>query len=232
MRKRWQKVMWAGVAVAVVAVAVMVALVVHGLRNLGADDRVAPKPDAPKAGAPKAGAPKAGAPKAGAPKADAPKECLGTRPVGSLPAAADGSPLERVLARIDELARQQPYTAVFTGLSVDEDRRTADVWRIPSTAFDDEVCGSAVEGVTVRLHDTDVDRGTLDRLSDRIADDIRRWDGTFEMREVGVDERGFVHVGVDDPGTAGPIIEKAYGESDSRYIRVEYVGQAEPADAA
>ncbi|MFC8518950.1 hypothetical protein [Streptomyces sp. NPDC057257] len=221
MRKRWQKVMWAGVAVAVVAVAVMVALVVLGLRNLGADDRVAPKPDAAKPGAPKAGAP----------KADAPKECVGTRPLGSLP-AADGSPLERVLAHIDELARQQPYTAVFTGLSVDEDRRTADVWRIPSTAFDDEVCGSAVEGVTVRLHATDVDRGTLDRLSDRIADDIRRWDGTFEMREVGVDERGFVHVGVDDPGTAAPIIEKAYGESDSRYIRVEYVGQAEPADAA
>ncbi|MGI5456901.1 hypothetical protein ACQEWB_27805 [Streptomyces sp. CA-249302] len=107
MKKRWQKVMWAGVAVAVVAVAVMVALVLHGLRTMGADD---------------------------------------------------GSPLERVLAHIDRLAGRKPCTTVFTGLSVDEDRQTADVWRIPSAAFDDEVCGSALKGVTVRLHDTDVDQ--------------------------------------------------------------------------
>ncbi|MEU6141585.1 hypothetical protein ABZ848_14605 [Streptomyces sp. NPDC047081] len=209
MRKRWHTYMWAGVVVAIVAVAVLVALVVQGLRNIGADDGVQSKV-----------------------RADAPKKCVGTRPVASLPDTTDGSPLERVLAHIDKLARQQPYAAVFTGLSVDEDRQTADVWRIPSGAFDDEVCGSAVKGVTVRLHDTDVDRRTLDRLSDRIADDIKRWDGTFDMREVGVDERGFVHVGVDDPGTAAPIIEKAYGESNSKYIKIEYADQAEPAGAA
>jgi len=158
-------------------------------------------------------------------------ECVGHRPVGSLPAVDDGSPLERVLAHIDELARRKPYRTVFTGLSIDEDRQIANVWRVPSDTFDAAVCGSAVKGVTVRLYSTDVDRRTLDALSDRIADDIRRWDGTFRMREVGVDEQGFVLVGVDHPDKARPIIEKAYGKADSRYIKVVYVDQAVALDA-
>jgi hypothetical protein len=154
--------------------------------------------------------------------------CVGTRPVGSLPDADDGSPLERVVAHIDKVARQK-FSDVYTGLSVDEDHLATDVWRMPSAAFDSEVCGAAVRGVTVRLHDTDVSGKTLDALSDRIGDDMNRWDGTFDMREVGADERGFVLVGVDDPDKAGPILKKAYGEKSRKYIRVEYVDQAEPA---
>ncbi|MEU6255371.1 hypothetical protein [Streptomyces sp. NPDC047043] len=158
------------------------------------------------------------------------RTCLGTRPVDSLPDRDDGTPLTRVVVHVDELA-QKRYSDVYTGLSVDEDHGAADIWRIPSTAFDDEVCGDAVKGVTLRLHDTDVSGRTLAALADRIGDDMHRWDGTFEMREVAADEHGFVAVGVDDPDKAGPILEKAYGESNRRYIRVEYADQAEPLDA-
>nr|WSY52663.1 hypothetical protein OG999_22785 [Streptomyces sp. NBC_00886] len=52
---------------------------------------------------------------------------------------------------------------------------------------------------------------------------------TFEMREVGVDEREFVLVGVDGPDTARPIVEKAYGEPNRRYIQVDYAVEAEAA---
>ncbi|MGW2719604.1 hypothetical protein [Streptomyces sp. NPDC001492] len=158
------------------------------------------------------------------------RTCVGTRPVDSLPDRDDGTPLTRVVIHVDDLARKK-YSDVYTGLSVDEDHQVTDVWRIPSAAFDDEVCGVAVRGVTVRLHDTDVSRRTLDALSDRIGDDMRRWDGTFEMREVAADERGFVLIGVDDPDKAEPILKEAYGEKNSRYIRVEYADQAEPLDA-
>jgi hypothetical protein len=157
------------------------------------------------------------------------RTCTGTRPVDSLPDRDDGTPLMRVVTHIDELARKK-YSDVYTGLSVDEDNRSADVWRIPSTALDDEVCGDAVKGVTVRLHDTDVSGRTLTALADRIFDDVHRWDGTFEMREVGPDERGFVVIGVDDPGKAEPILKAAYGENNARYIRVEHADQAEPLD--
>ncbi|MFF4506251.1 hypothetical protein [Streptomyces sp. NPDC001401] len=156
--------------------------------------------------------------------------CVGTRPVGSLPGDDDGSPLERVVTHIDQLARKK-YSDVYTGLSVTEENSATDVWRMPSTAFDEEICGAVVRGVTVRLHDTDVSGKTLDALADRIGDDMNRWDGTFQMREVGPDERGFVLVGVDDPDKAGPILEKAYGENNSRYIKVEYADQAEALDA-
>ncbi|GAA3812744.1 hypothetical protein GCM10022403_053020 [Streptomyces coacervatus] len=156
--------------------------------------------------------------------------CVGTRPVGSLPDVDGGSPLERVVTHIDQLARKK-YSDVYTGLSVTEADSATDVWRRPSTAFDAEICRAVVRGVTVRLHDTDVSGKTLDALADRIGDDMNRWDSTFEMREVGVDERGFVLVGVDDPDKARPIIEKAYGERNSRYIKVEYADQAEAADA-
>ncbi|MFE4963571.1 hypothetical protein [Streptomyces sp. NPDC056660] len=74
---------------------------------------------------------------------------------------------------------------------------------IPSAAFDDEVCGAALKGVTLGLHDTDVNRKTLDALADRISDDMKRWDGTFEMREVGVDERGAVLSGSTAPTRRG-----------------------------
>ncbi|MFD3837644.1 hypothetical protein ACFWWC_15450 [Streptomyces sp. NPDC058642] len=77
--------------------------------------------------------------------------------------------------------------------------------------------------MTLRLHSTDVDRRTLDALADRISEDMYRWDGTFQLREVGVDERGFVHVGVDDPKKAEPLVEKEFGP---RYIQVEHVEQA------
>ncbi|WP_030945440.1 hypothetical protein [Streptomyces sp. NRRL S-646] len=158
------------------------------------------------------------------------RTCVGTRPVDSLPGRNDDTPLTRVVIHVDDLAEKK-YSDVYTGLSVDEDHQSADVWRMPSAAFDDEVCGAAARGVTVRLHDTDVSGKTLSALSDRIGDDMRRWDGTFEMREVAADERGFVIIGVDDPDTAEPILKKAYGEHNSRYIRVEYADQAEPLDA-
>lgn len=201
-----KRYLWAAVAAAIVAVAVAVALTLHGLRHLGADSVADARP-----------------------KADTGTRCVGTAPVDSLPEADDGTPLERVVTHIDKLAHSGRWSDVFTGLAVDADHHATDVWRIPSAAFDDEVCGSAVKGVTVRLHDTRVGRRTLDALADRIGDDMRRWDGTFEMREVGPDERGFVRVGVDRPDRAGPIIEKAYGERNSRYIRVEYAEQAEAA---
>ncbi|MFG3019152.1 hypothetical protein ACGFZQ_11480 [Streptomyces sp. NPDC048254] len=151
--------------------------------------------------------------------------CVGHKPVGS-PGVDDDSPLQRAAGRVDTLVRKR-YSDVYTGFSVDEKHQTADIWRIPSAAFDDEVCGAALKGVTLRLHDTDVNRKTLDALADRISDDMKRWDGTFEMREVGVDERGVVLVGVDDPDKARPILEQAYGERNSPYIKVEHVGEAQ-----
>ncbi|WP_329336134.1 hypothetical protein OG866_18715 [Streptomyces sp. NBC_00663] len=148
--------------------------------------------------------------------------CVGTR------AASLGgdTPLERTLGRIDKLAAGE-YADVYTGMGVDEDANAADVWRIPGHDFDTAVCDAAEEGVKLRLHPADVDRRTLDALAERIGEDMRRWDGTFQLREVGVDERGFVRVGVDDPGTAAPLVEKAFG---ARYIRVEYVDQAYAAE--
>ncbi|MFG2782844.1 hypothetical protein ACGFY7_34045 [Streptomyces prunicolor] len=158
-------------------------------------------------------------------KVSAPGRCVGTRPVGSLPIRDDNSPMYRLAGHIDALA-VGAYAAVYTGLSVDDRTQTLDVWRIPSARFDAAVCGAALKGVTVRLHDSDVSRKSLDKLSDRIGDDMKRWDGTFRMREAGVNERGFVRVGVDDPDKAEPIIKKAYGAKNAPYIKVEYVDQA------
>ncbi|WP_427921880.1 hypothetical protein [Streptomyces sp. cg40] len=226
MKKHPKRYLWAFVVVAIVAVVVLVALAVRGLMNPGADDRTVSgaRPKADTGSSPGAGS----SPGTGSsPRAGVGRECVGTRPVDSLPHAYDDdSPLERVVARIDKLAHADRYTAVYTGLSLDEDSKSVDVWRVPSAAFDAEVCGGVVKGVTVRLHGADVDRRTLDALAERIGDDMRRWDGTFQMREVGVDERGFVLVGVDDPDTARPIVEKAYGARNGRYIKVEHVNQA------
>ncbi|MFF4797934.1 hypothetical protein ACFY1U_05900 [Streptomyces sp. NPDC001351] len=163
--------------------------------------------------------------------AAADRTCAGTRPVDSLPDRDDGTPLTRVVVHVDELARKK-YPDVYTGLSVDEEHRSVDVWRMPSAALDDAICGAAVRGVTVRLHDTDVGGRTLHALCDRIGDDMHRWDGTFEMREVAADERGFVLIGVDDPDKAEPILKKAYGAHNSRYIRVEHADQAKPLDGS
>ncbi|MCX5332290.1 hypothetical protein [Streptomyces sp. NBC_00140] len=155
-------------------------------------------------------------------KASAPAE---DRCVGTVPAPPDAdpeeTPLDRTLARVDKLAAGE-HAAVYTGMGVDEDKNAADIWRIPSDAFDTAVCDAAEKGVKLRLHSADVDRRTLDALAERVSEDMNRWDGTFQLREVGVDERGFVHVGVDDPKKAEPLVEKEFGP---RYIKVEHVGQ-------
>jgi hypothetical protein len=80
----------------------------------------------------------------------------------------------------------------------------------------------------VRLHDTDANRTDLEALADRIAEDMPRWDGTFDLREVGVDEAGFVFVGVDDRTTAQPLVQKAFG---TRHIEVGYAEQDSPLSA-
>ncbi|MET7353450.1 hypothetical protein [Streptomyces mirabilis] len=60
------------------------------------------------------------------------------------------------------------YAAVYTGLSVDEEDRAMDVYRMPSASFDADLCGAAEKGVTVRLHDTDANRTDLEALADRM----------------------------------------------------------------
>ncbi|MFI8536729.1 hypothetical protein ACIGMX_41650 [Streptomyces aquilus] len=152
--------------------------------------------------------------------------CVGTRTSPADGDAPDDSPLNRTLARIDKLAAGR-YADVYTGMGVDEDADAVDVWRIPSYDFDTAACDAAEEGVKLRLHPADVDRRTLDALAERISEDMTRWDGTFQLREVGVDERGFVRVGVDDPKKAEPLVEKEFGP---RYIEVEYVDQAYAAE--
>ncbi|MEV0736123.1 hypothetical protein AB0I51_09165 [Streptomyces sp. NPDC050549] len=153
------------------------------------------------------------------------RACVGTRPVGGVPALDDSSPMYRVADHIDKPA-EGGYAAVCTGMAAHNETQTLDVWRIPFARFDAAVCGSALKGVTVRLRDTDVSRKTLDKLFDRIGDDMSRWDGTFRMREVGVAERWFVQVAVVDPDKAESIIKKAYGAKNAPYVEVEYVDQA------
>ncbi|MFE6335078.1 DUF6281 family protein [Streptomyces sp. NPDC057798] len=153
-------------------------------------------------------------------------ECVGTRPAPTASGTddtPDETPLYRTLDHIDRLAGKR-YAGSFTGLSLDEDDSEADLYRIPSAAFDKAVCDAAEQGVTVRIHDTDVNREDLDALAARISEDMSRWDGTFELREVAVDERGWVHVGVDEPGTAEPLIKDAFG---AEHIKVVHVAQAE-----
>ncbi|WP_043455801.1 hypothetical protein [Streptomyces fulvoviolaceus] len=171
-------------------------------------------------------APTSAAPTNAAPTGDG--QCVGTQPLDTLPGfpdaegGTDDTPFYRTLAYIDLDARPR-HAAVYTGLSVDEPHDTLKIWRIPSAEFDADVCGAAEKGVKIRLYDTDVTRTHLDGLADRISEDMNRWDGTFAMREVGVDERGFVHVGVDDPKKAEPLIEEEFGP---RYIKVDHVEQA------
>ena len=153
------------------------------------------------------------------------KVCAGTRPEGSLDGPAE-TPLDRTLSQVNEMAHDR-YSDVFTGLEVDEEGSDLSVHRMPSASFDAAVCATAEKGVTVRLYDTDIIEAGITALADRISEDMNRWDGTFQLREVGPDGRGHVHVGVDDPDTAEPILREAFGERNAKYIRVEYAPQAE-----
>ncbi|MDG5801539.1 hypothetical protein P9869_02430 [Streptomyces ossamyceticus] len=154
--------------------------------------------------------------------------CHGTRPEGSLPdlGLPDDTPLQRTLNHVDKIAYGR-YAEKFTSMAVDEEGSSADVYRIPSASFDAAVCGIAEKGVTLRLHDTDINEEGLTAIVDRISEDMGRWDGTFQLREVGHDGRGHVSIGVDDPETAEPILRKAFGERIAKYLRVEYTPQAE-----
>ncbi|MFF4347328.1 hypothetical protein [Streptomyces sp. NPDC001530] len=159
------------------------------------------------------------------PSAAHPKVCIGTRPVKSLPGPGPEPSLYRVMDYVERTAKAH-YPTVFTGLSVDDAEQATDVYRIPSKAFDADICGHAEKGVTIRLHDTDVAKPELDAVVDHISADMDRWDGTFELREVGEDSTGFVIVGVDDPAKAEPVIKKAYGEFGRKHIKVQHVEQA------
>jgi hypothetical protein len=198
---------WIAAAVATAGVVVGAALYIDELETGHTDGGLL---DAPRASA-----------LAAAPSAPAEDWCVGTRPA---PPDADPeeTPLDRTVIRIDKLAAGE-HSAVFTGLGVDQDKNAADVWRIPSEHFDTAACDAAEKGVKLRLHPAEANRKNLDALADRISEDMYRWDGTFQLREVGVDERGFVHVGVDDPKKAEPLVKKEFGP---RYIKVEYVQQA------
>ncbi|MFI9768161.1 DUF6281 family protein [Streptomyces sp. NPDC052415] len=152
--------------------------------------------------------------------------CFGTRQAPSATdpdlGAGDDEPVYRLVDHIDRLSAKR-YADVFTGLSVDLDADAVVLHRIPSPEFDKAVCDAAEQGITVRIHDTDVDREDLDALAARISEDMSRWDGTFELREVAVDERGWVSVGVDDPETAEPLVQDAFG---AEHIEVVHVEQA------
>jgi hypothetical protein len=182
-----RKYLWAFVAVTVVAVAVVVTLTLRGLTNLGADS--ASGSDSASDFGSGSGSVTGARPKSETSPDPSPKPslspgpsrtCVGARPVRGLPTLDDNSPMYRVADHIDKLAAGG-YTAVYTGMAVNNETQTLDVWRIPSARFDADVCGAALKGVTVRLH---------------------------------------------DPDTARPIVEKAYGEEDGRYIKVEHVDQA------
>jgi hypothetical protein len=170
-----------------------------------------------------------GAPSAKRPPSPAPAStCNGTR---SGDGDGDGSPADaplfRTADRIDQVVSKR-YSGVFTGLSVDRTDAAADIWRIPSAAFDTAACAAAEKGVTLRLHDTDISRKRLDALAERASADMNRWNGTFRLREVGVDERGFVRIGVDDPARAVPALEEAFG---THHLEVVHVAPVEAASS-
>lgn len=83
--------------------------------------------------------------------------------------------------------------------------------------------GGTASAVGATSHDADAGRADLDALAARISADMNRWDGTFKLHRVVVDDSGFVSVGVDDPAKAEPILEKAFGK---KHIRVERAEQA------
>ncbi|EMF52782.1 MULTISPECIES: hypothetical protein [Streptomyces] len=157
--------------------------------------------------------------------------CHGAQPKGgSTGHSGDGvpeddTPLYRTLDHVDKLVTGR-YAAHYTGLVLAEDEVSLDIYRIPSQPFDTAVCDAAEKGVTVRLHDRDINERDLNALLDRVSEDMTRWDGTFDLREVGLDGTGRVQIGVDDPGKAEPILRKAYGDHNAKHLVVEYAPQA------
>ncbi|MDX2915839.1 hypothetical protein [Streptomyces griseiscabiei] len=155
------------------------------------------------------------------------RTCHGTGPKGSLAGygSPEDTPLQRTVLYMNKLSTGR-HADVFTGLVLDEDETSVDLYRIPSAPFDKAVCDSAEKGVTVRLHDRDINERDLNTLLDRVTEDMTRWDGTFTMRETGLDGTGRVQIGVDDPDTAEPILREAYGARNAKYLLVEYAAQA------
>ncbi|WP_326580303.1 hypothetical protein OG889_21325 [Streptomyces sp. NBC_00481] len=158
------------------------------------------------------------------------KTCHGTRPTGSLTdptgeGIPEETPADRTLGYVDNLTTGR-HSAVFTGLVLDEDAKAIDIYRIPSAPFDTAVCATAEKGVTVRFHDRDINEKDLTALLDLITEDMNRWDGTFNLREAGLDGTGYIEIGVDDPDTAEPILREALGERSAKYLRVEFAPQA------
>lgn len=201
---------WLAAATATTGVVVVAGLWIDALRTGHTDGGLKAGPGAPRVST---------SPSA---STSSPFECVGTRPEDSLPATPDDSPLLRVLDYIQDVADTR-YSDVYTGLVVDDEHQAVDVYRIPSAAFDDDVCGAAVKGVTLRLHDRDVNKKELDALAEDISADMHRWRGTFELREVGVDGEGYIFVGVDDPEKARPVLEKTFG---GEHLRIEQADQA------
>ncbi|MER6089341.1 hypothetical protein [Streptomyces bluensis] len=161
------------------------------------------------------------------------KVCVGTQPEGRLPSWGpkgsypDDTPLYRVLAYIDKTTKGNgngnAYRDSFTGWSVDDASRAANVYRIPgkdADQLDADLCGAAEKGVTIRLYDTDVTEGELKKLHGRISGDMGRWKGTFMIWTVGRTSHS-VNVGVSDPEKAEPILREAYGEEAMRHVTIE-----------
>ncbi|MFI6939084.1 hypothetical protein ACIBI4_07425 [Streptomyces sp. NPDC050418] len=138
--------------------------------------------------------------------------CKGPR----APEAKDA--VEVALAHIDKVA-QERFRHVYTGLRVDHDGRALILYRIPDAAFDRVACRGIPENVSVRLRATTASQAELEALKDRIADDMKRWDGEFAIRTIDAAEEGHVMVGVDKPEVAEPLLRKTYGD----LVTTEYV---------
>ncbi|MFJ5261615.1 hypothetical protein ACIQAC_14255 [Streptomyces sp. NPDC088387] len=156
-----------------------------------------------------------------APATEPSEQCVGSRPAGSLPgrdaADAEGDPAFPTYVHIDTTLRER-HSDVYTGVEAGDDVTVLDVYRIPSAAFDKDVCGSAEKGVTVRLHNTDINRERLEALAERVTDESDRWESTFRIASIGADAKGYVLVGVDEPHLALPVLEREFGAG---HIRVE-----------
>ncbi|MET9406706.1 hypothetical protein ABZX90_13240 [Streptomyces sp. NPDC002935] len=149
--------------------------------------------------------------------------CAGTQSAHSLPGRETSSALR--LAIYTDKRGGTRHKSVFTSVSVDERGNSVSVYRIPSKAFDADICGHAEKGVKVRIHDSDVTRRQLSAMVDRVGDDMDRWDGRFALYTVGLDGSGHVVFGVDDRATAEPILKKAFGKFWAKHILVEHTGE-------
>ena len=135
----------------------------------------------------------------------------------------DGSAVQQAVARVGKLAASSRYGKYYTGVEIDMETQRVDVYRIPSEAFDAALCEGVPGKVRLRLHDTTASSKQIDALARRITDDWHRWDGKFDLRSVGPDERGHVVCRVDDPKTAEPLLRKAYGA----LVKVEHAEQVQ-----